>query len=151
MIFNAKIKGQKRDYMENKRFDVILDAGDPEFTAKLIAALGLTPGETVNIMTPQFDRTDGRAITYLPNTPEEYAALKLLDADSLKKIGCQIWDKEKGKTTWLFPYEWYNHIPDGTEIVDINGDVEIFKQGETDNDMRFGALAYGFVQAVKQG
>ena len=134
--------------MDDKRFDVILDASDPNFAAKLANALGLAPGEKINIITPQFERTDGRRITYRPTSPAEYAALKCLDADSLKKIGCQIWDEDDGKTTWLYPHEWYNHIPDGTEIVDINGNVEAFKRGETDDDMRFGALAFGFVQAV---
>jgi len=46
---------------------------------------------------------------------------------------------------WLFPKEWYNSIPDGLEVVDINGKREDFKRHETDNDTRYGALAYGFV------
>jgi len=135
--------------MEDKRFDVILDASDPDFATKLANALGLKPGEKVNLITPQFERTDGRVITYRPTTPAEYAALKNLDSESLKKIGCQKWDEEDGKITWLFPHEWYSSIPDGIEIVSISGNVEKFKKGETDDDMRFGALAYGFVQAVE--
>lgn len=46
---------------------------------------------------------------------------------------------------WLFPKEWYNSIPDGLEVIDINGGKEEFKRHETDSDIRFGALAYGFV------
>lgn len=137
--------------MEYKRFDVMLDASDPDFIAKLSAAIGVRPGEKLNLILPQFDRTDGRIVTYLPRTPEEYAALKLLDPESLKKIGCQMWDEQDGETTWLFPHEWYNYIPNGTTIVDINGDVEEFKNGETDDDMRFGALAFGFTQKTSIG
>lgn len=130
--------------MEDKIFDVILDASDPDFTSKLTAALGVKPGETLKIVMPQFERTNGMAITYRPNTPEEYEALKSLDSESLKKIGCQVWDKKHGVVTWLYPHEWYDHIPEGTEIVDICGNVEIFKHGETDDDKRFGALSFGF-------
>lgn len=46
---------------------------------------------------------------------------------------------------WLFPYQWYPHIPEGMELLDINGETELFKKGVTDDDMRFGVLAYGIV------
>ena len=49
---------------------------------------------------------------------------------------------------WLFPKELYSSIPDGLEIVDINGSVEKFERNKSDNDSRFGALAYGI--AVKK-
>jgi hypothetical protein len=52
-------------------------------------------------MTPQFERVDGLAVTYIPKTPEEYAALPSMTPEALKKIGCQIWDKERGETHWL--------------------------------------------------
>lgn len=132
--------------MDKNKFDVILDASDENFAADLIKALGLKPGETVNFITPQFDRTDGRQITYCPNTPEEYAALPNLVPDNLKKIGCQIWNVKDGKTHWLYPVEWYDHIPAGTEIVIINGIIESFVPGKTDDDRRGGALAFGFIQ-----
>jgi hypothetical protein len=132
--------------MDMSKFDVILDASDDDFAEKLRAALGLKPGEPLNIITPQFQRTDGRIITYIPSTPAEYAAIKTMDSETLKKIGCQVWDKSDRQTHWLFPGEWYAHIPAGTEIVDINGQTEPFEPGVTDDDIRFGALAYGFVQ-----
>ena len=132
--------------MNEKDFDVILDASDKNFIADFTKALGLKPGEKINIITPQFERTDGRVITYRPKTPKEYKALKMMQPDNLKKIGCQVWGKKDGKTYWLYPAEWYDHIPNGTEIVNIFGNVKTFKYGETSNDMRFGALSYGFVQ-----
>lgn len=137
--------------MDLSKFDVILDASDKDFTEKLRAALDLKEGEVLNIITPQFTRTDGRIITYIPSTPEEYAAIKKMDAETLKKIGCQIWDKTDRNTHWLFPGEWYAYIPVGTEIIDINGDTEAFEPNVTDDDIRFGALPYGFVQPHKGG
>lgn len=134
--------------MNLDKFDLILDASDNNFVEQLAKALGLKPGEKLKITTPQFKRTDGRVISYRPNTPEEYRALPKLDADALIKIGCQRWKEEDGKVTWLFPFEWYDHIPDGTIVIDINGEVNKFKRGETDNDIRFGALAFGFTQQI---
>lgn len=132
--------------MDPAKFDLILDASDENFVSKLKLALGVKPGDVVNLITPQFTRTDGRLVSYLPNTPEEYEAIKSLDGPTLKKIGCQVWNEEGGRTHWLYPSEWYAHIPAGTEIVDINGETEKFEPGVTDDDIRFGALAYGFIQ-----
>ena len=134
--------------IDNKDFDVMLDVSDENFIEDLMKALGIEPGGTLNISTPQFTRTDGHSITYTPTTQDEYAALRNLEPENLKKIGCQIWDKEYGKTIWLYPGEWYNHIPAGTEIVDIFGDTERFIPGETDDDIRFGALSFGFVSVT---
>lgn len=132
--------------MDESKFDVILDASDKDFAEQLMDAIGVKPGDTVNFITPQFTRTDGRLVTYCPSTPAEYAALPNMAPDLLKKIGCGIWDKENGKTHWLYPYEWYPHIPAGTPVVDINGETELFEPGKTDDDIRFGMLAYGFLQ-----
>ena len=132
--------------MNKEQFDVMLDASDENFAADLAKALGIKEGDSINIITPQFERVDGRTVTYRPNTPEEYEAIKLMEPENLKKIGCQIWDDECGKLHWLYPYEWYDHIPNGTEIIDICGNAEKFEHGETDNDIRFGSLAYGFIQ-----
>lgn len=129
-----------------QKHDIVLDMDDKDFVADLTRALGVKKGDTVNLITPQFERTEGRLVSYTPNTKQEYEALKLMDPENLKKIGCQVWEKEDGKTTWLYPHEWYKHIPDGTEIVSICGNTEKFKRGETCDDMRFGALAFGFVQ-----
>jgi hypothetical protein len=62
--------------MNLDKFDVILDASDKDFAEKLVAALGLQPGETVEFITPQFERTDGRVIKYFPKTVREFEALK---------------------------------------------------------------------------
>ena len=127
-------------------FSLMLDINDPDFVEDLRRALGLEEGEAVTFVTLKFERTEGRVVTYFPRTVEEFAVLKMLHPDSLKKIGCQKWDGDSTQTHWLFPQEWYVCIPNGLEIIDINGKIETFKRGETDDDIRFGALAYGFIQ-----
>lgn len=46
---------------------------------------------------------------------------------------------------YLIPNEWYEYIPDGFDLVCISGKAEKFKRGRTDNDIRFGCLAYGIM------
>lgn len=135
--------------MDMTKFDVILDMASPTFAADLEKALGLKPSEKLEIVTPQFTRTDGRLVTYRPRTVREFDALKLMDEQSLKDAGCGIWNKEGGKTHWLYPHEWYDFIPDGYEITDICGNVEPFEKGKTDDDIRYGCLAYGFIQPAR--
>ena len=131
--------------IDTSQFDAILDINDPDFATKLAEAIGAKPGETIEVMTPQFTRTDGLTV---PLPVFDFAKLPTLPEDTLKAIGCQKWDDpdKDGNVLWLYPSEWYDHIPDGTIVTDINGGVEPFKRGETDDDMRFGALAYGFMR-----
>ncbi|HDY66219.1 MAG TPA: hypothetical protein ENH85_00355 [Candidatus Scalindua sp.] len=128
------------------QFDIILDASDDSFIDDLTRAMDIKPDDKINIITPQFERTDGRVILYLPNTPAEYEALKKMSEENLRKMGCQLWDNENGVKHWLYPHEWYGYIPNGTEIINISGKKELFEQGKTDDDIRFGALSYGFLQ-----
>jgi hypothetical protein len=131
-----------------EKFDAILDMNDPQFAEKLRAAIGAEPGESIEVRTPQFERTDGLTV---PKPIMDFAKLPSLFEETLKEIGCQKWDDpdKDGNVLWLYPAEWYDHIPDGTPIVDINGQHENFKRGETDDDMRFGALAYGFLRPAQ--
>lgn len=124
--------------------DVVLDANAPDFAEHFRAAIGVGPNDPVEIITPQFTRTDG----IVPSLPQvKFSELPSLPADTLRAIGCQKWDEPdaNGETLWLYPHDWYDVIPDGTPIIDINGEKEVFKRGETDDDMRFGALAFGFM------
>ncbi|WP_020472411.1 hypothetical protein [Zavarzinella formosa] len=126
--------------------DVVLSMDDPSFAEQLREALGVKPGETVQIMTPQFERTDGLQV---PKPLMDFTKLPTLAEETLKAIGCQKWDEpENGNVLWLYPVEWYEHIPEGTPIVDISGNKELFKRGETDDDRRYGALAFGFLRAA---
>lgn len=128
---------------------LMLDASDPDFVAKFRAAIGVAEGEAIEVITPQFTRTDGRVIAYFPRTAEEFDALKRLPEETLKRLGLGIWERDnEGAPHWLYPGEWYSCIPEGYEVTDICGEREAFKPGETDDDIRFGCLAYGFIQTA---
>lgn len=127
-------------------FDEVLFMDDPNFAEKLMAAIGAKPGDAVRFITPQFEREDG--IQPIANPADLFARLHMLSREALQQIGCRPWG-EHG--LWLFPYQWYAHIPDGMELRCIDGTTEAFKSGVTDNDMRFGVLAYGIVPDFETG
>lgn len=85
-------------------------------------------------------------VTHIPKTPEDFKNLKNLSPSMLRELGCIVWETKNEKTHWLYPYQWYDHIPNGLSIVDINGKEELFEKGKTDDDRRMGMLAYGFLQ-----
>lgn len=126
--------------MDEKIFDEILHMDDPNFAEKFAAAIGLQPGEALEVSTPQFERTDG--LKPAPSADVLFSGLAGLPKESLKKIGMQAWG-EYG--LWLFPYQWYPAIPRGLLVTDIFGNEEEFIPGVTDDDMRFGALSFGIV------
>jgi hypothetical protein len=116
--------------------------GSPTFAADLKAVLGDGP---FGIVTPQFHRTDGLPVAAPCLTQEEWNNLGKLPLARVRQMGCQMWDEDAKGIHWLFPGQWYPYIPNGTKIVCIDGDEELFTRGETDDDIRFGALAYGFI------
>jgi len=126
---------------------VVLDMNKPDFMPKFMDAGGFKTRDNITIITPQFQRDDGLKITEFPKTVEEFDALRYLYDEDLQKLGLQKWD-DNGH--WLFPYQWYDNIPNGYPIVSISGETELFIKGETDDDMRFGALAYGFIKLTKE-
>jgi hypothetical protein len=108
----------------------------------------------IKITTPQFQRPAGEPGPALPLNAEAFDDLDEMDPTALRELGLIQWN-EPGKlggdmdvddVLWLFPAEWYDHIPEGFDIVDINGFREKFVRGETDDDIRFGMLSYGIVQ-----
>lgn len=127
---------------ENIEFDEVLQANDPDFIEKLKVALGVSNGDEIMLVSPQFDRNDGIIPVY---SLDVWNKIKSMSAATLKKIGCRPWDEhnEDSKQLWLLPAEWYDKIPEGFNLTDINGEVFAFKHGETDDDRRLGVLAYG--------
>lgn len=123
--------------------------GDENPLAKKIReAIGVGDFEAVAVSFPQFERTDGKVITYLPADGAAIDTLKEKASDDLlHSLGLQKFDEENGRILWLFPSEWYKHIPAGYEIEDICHDLE---PGKTDDDIRGGALAYGFSRPPKE-
>lgn len=121
-----------------------LDMDSPTFVEDFYEAIGVRPGEKVAIMTPQFDRTDGMQVPFLAAIT--WDTLHKKDEATLRALGFGVWDEtEKGKH-WLFPKEWYDMIPEGYPITFISGKRGNFVHGETDDDHRFGCLAFGFIQ-----
>ena len=126
----------------------VLALDSPTFAEDFAAAIGLQPGDKLEIITPQFARTDGVQVP----SPDfvsiaDYEALPTKDAATLRALGLGVWDSDEKGTHWLYPAEWYSRIPDGLEILSICAERKVFKRGETDDDMRFGMLSFGFLQA----
>jgi hypothetical protein len=57
----------------------------------------------------------------------------------LKAMGCGNWDGG----LFLFPAEWYDHIPEGLPVETVNGVIKQFQRGVSDNQRRCGCLPYG--------
>lgn len=45
--------------MSEEHFNAMLSLDDPDFAQKFLEVIGAKPGDTVEISTPQFNRTDG--------------------------------------------------------------------------------------------
>lgn len=125
----------------------MLDIDSPAFPQDFANAVGLQPGDTLEIMTPQFERVDGVQVPVLVDF-NDWANLHKKDEVTLRALGFGVWDESENGKHWLFPKDWYSSIPDGHPIVYISGEEEKFKRGETDDDYRFGCLAFGFIQKL---
>jgi len=124
----------------------------------LILALGIKPGDTIEIT--EHHREYDLEIDFIPKNEQELKAIiEYSTPENLHKMGIQVWatyqqEKEDGEEMYLkpgeihylLPGEWYEHLPAGYEFVSIFGEKEIFKPGESDDDIRFGCLSYGFVR-----
>ncbi len=123
--------------MNDKQAPAVLDMDAPDFVACFRDAVGAKPGEAIEIITPQFNRSKNDPAPGAP--PADWNTLRTMSRQQLQAIGLRQWEG----SLMLLPGEWYSFIPDGFELVCINGEVAPFKHGETDNDIRFGCLAYG--------
>ncbi len=123
----------------------ILSMNSPTFAEDFRKVLGIKEGEILQVFGPQFDRTNGVTPTDPPATLEEWAALPGKTEPELRAMGFGLWD-DPYPQLWLLPAEWYSGIPDGLVLHCIDGSTEIFKAGATDNDRRFGCLAFGFLR-----
>ncbi|MBY0560146.1 hypothetical protein [Hyphomicrobium sp.] len=138
--------------MERIEFYVIAEATDPEFVADLAKALGWVGIDRFTLLKPMFKRTDGRQVSYRPTKQAEYDALPSLSEESLKKIGCKLWDSWYGGARhWLYPPEWFPHIPNGHAVVFTNGRKDAFDMHTTSSEREIGALSFGFIQQLEPG
>lgn len=124
---------------------------------ELMDVLGIKPGDKLNVITPQFEREYDLEIDFIPKDKVELDALiNSAPQEVLKKMGVCVFttheEEIKYGTTYLgpdeihylFPGEWYSHIPNGYPTLTINGDIERFEKGVSDDDIRYGCLPYGF-------
>jgi hypothetical protein len=97
--------------------------------------------EGCTFVIPQFDRINKLEFEWKPQNEKEFMSIvEKAPYDILKGLGFSKWDEDG---LILFPAEWYDIIPDGFIVTDIFGEQESFKNGETDDDKRFGCLSFG--------
>ena len=128
----------------------VLNMNSENFTEDFRKATGIGPDEIITIVTPQFERLDGKVITdeTINASPIDFTALPNMSHEEILATGCGVWKRSEQGVHYLFPKEWYDIIPGGLEVAVIDGSTEVFVPGETDNDYRFGLLAYGFIKAA---
>lgn len=86
----------------------------------------------------------------LRTTDEHWNSLKNLNIEQLSRMGLQAWDfKENVGTLMLFPYQWFDMIPDKFKVTNICWVECEFDKKTASDDRRFGALAFGIVVKEK--
>ncbi len=73
---------------------------------------------------------------------EKHIDFTKLTVEEAKELRFQKWSEEQPKL-WLFPLYLVPIIPEGLEVVDINGEKYKYEKDTADNDIRFGCVAYG--------
>lgn len=73
---------------------------------------------------------------------EKHIDFTKLTVEQAKELRFQKWSEEQPKL-WLFPLYLVPIIPEGLEVVDINGEKYKYEKDTADNDIRFGCVAYG--------
>ncbi len=95
-------------------------------------------------------------------TPEE-AFKKLVDSidvydesfnltkEEMMNLGMRAWDVDPstGRELWLFPFSYYDHIPAGFPIVDLDFEKHVFQPHTSPKDRRFGLLSFGMLGNTK--
>ncbi len=121
---------------------------------ELIKELGIKPGDTVNIASSQHEREYELEIKFIPQTADELnIIIQHTKKSELAKMGVRPfadWTDEaylkEGEVHFLFPGEWYKHLPEGFEVTGLSGEKYKFEQGVSDDDIRYGCLPYGFIR-----
>jgi len=125
---------------------IVTETKDDRFVLELSQALLRQNVRVLNFVEPKSRRIDGRRVTYKPRTEIEFNSLQDLSKDSLLKIGCKIWDDFGGVRHWLYPFDWYDFIPQGLVVLFTDGHKELFEHGVTPRVKEIGVLPFGFIQ-----
>lgn len=118
---------------------------------------------SIEIITPVFERPpDQPAPACPPSDAEGWDELRSLSVNTLREMGLMPWNDPakpddgdpvllRTHTLMLLPGEWYPHVPEGFEVVTIAGKRERFEQHVTDDDIRYGCLAFGIAVPFTDG
>lgn len=116
---------------------------EPEIVRTIRDALGLGDDDEVEIITPQFERTDGVEPGEPPLTYSAMNELRKADVSELESLGLRRWSDETG--LWLLPHEWYPHIPADYPLLSIMNRTATRGEMPTVPDKRHGVLSVGIV------
>ena len=132
---------------ESERYPVaeLVDKGENDLADAIREAIGADPDERIEVVLPAFERNDGVEVEWYPEERMDIYSLCTASEEGLKELGLRKWEGDH----WLLPAEWYDHIPEGTLLETINGEVMEFEHGKSDNDRRFGVLPYGIKRYVE--
>lgn len=101
----------------------------------------------IEIVTPQFERTDGHTPDDPPSDIDGFRDLRRRTPDELREMGLQPWPTHG---IWLFPFEWNGSIPDDLSVVNILGQRMTVSERPDKEDKRFGMLAFGIVPEFEE-
>lgn len=99
--------------------------------------------------------TPAAAFKKLIDNIDEFDVSLSLTREEILELGLRAWapevvdGEETGRALWLFPLSFFEHIPAGFPVVDINFKREVFNPDKADNDTRFGMLAFGVLGKAK--
>lgn len=85
-------------------------------------------------------------VDVISDKPVQPSGNMLYDLGSKEKLPMKL--PTEDLDILLFPGEWYNIIPDGFEIIGLNGEKYPFQKGKSDDDIRFGCLPYGITRPI---
>lgn len=121
-------------------FDQVVHIDDPNVGDKIAEFIGAKPGDTIEIVTPQFTRQKNMpAPKAAPRGLPAWEALRSKSVEELSAMGFGSWDGG----LMLIPGEWFAAVPKRFEVECISGDISAWGDEARDDDIRFGCLAYG--------
>lgn len=100
----------------------------------------------VSIPTYSMDEAVDAIVGAVNDAPIQPSGSMLLDFSNKTPLPMQI--LEVDEDIILFPGEWYNIIPDGFKCTSLYGEESIFVKGKSDDDIRFGCIAFGIRRPI---
>lgn len=121
-----------------------LDPDDPDFMEKLQQKVMEALGEQTEVEFPQLQRKHPLDMCVPVDC---WHLLQQMSMDTLESIGCFPYAEtdDAEQVLMLFPQEWYQYIPSGMKLVDVDGEDLTFSPGVSSNVTSMGMLSYGVV------